>query len=160
MSDPFDPFAPASSESVWNDSKENAVSDKVVIGEGNFVATFKQSGGFEAPWIVIRGNTAAELTGRIGEAREVGLIPVVAGFAGDFAATKTGAPAPAPRQQSAAQYNRAPAQQYSAPAPPVGGEAPTCQHGTKSRIEGQYGPFWACPAPRNEPTKCKAVSIR
>jgi hypothetical protein len=32
-----------------------------------------------------------------------------------------------------------------------------CQHGQKRLINGQYGPFWGCPAQREDPTRCKPV---
>jgi hypothetical protein len=40
--------------------------------------------------------------------------------------------------------------------PPPGVMAPACPHGTKTLLNGRYGPFWACPAPQSDPGKCKA----
>lgn len=46
-----------------------------------------------------------------------------------------------------------------APTPP-GLVAPTCPHGQKNYVEGQYGPFWGCPARRDDPSKCRPEKIR
>jgi hypothetical protein len=41
--------------------------------------------------------------------------------------------------------------------PPPGVTPPNCQHGTKQYVEGKFGPFWGCPAPRDAADKCKPV---
>lgn len=46
-----------------------------------------------------------------------------------------------------------------APTPP-GLVAPNCPHGVKNYVEGQYGPFWGCPARRDDPSKCRPEKIR
>ena len=56
-------------------------------------------------------------------------------------------------------------QQQAAPprgpaATPPGLMAPTCPHGTKNYVEGPYGPFWGCPARRDDPSKCRPEKIR
>lgn len=45
------------------------------------------------------------------------------------------------------------------PTPP-GMVAPNCPHGTKTYVEGQYGPFWGCPGRQNDPSRCKPEKIR
>lgn len=70
-----------------------------------------------------------------------------------YAGTQASPPQQYQPQQGYQQSQQQPAQQL----PP--GFAPQCPHGTRTYIpNGKYGPFWACPADRNDPGKCKAVS--
>lgn len=67
-------------------------------------------------------------------------------------------------QQPAPQY--APQQQYAPQVPAAAGGAPGCQHGTKEFISGispkngKEWKAWACPARREDPTKCEKEWIR
>lgn len=63
------------------------------------------------------------------------------------------------QQQPPPQYAQPQQQQAQPPQQLPPGFAPTCPHGTRNYVaNGRYGPFWGCPAQRDDPSKCKAVS--
>lgn len=82
--------------------------------EAPFVVTLKGGTGFEKPWIVIRGNSAAEAVARLAEAKLEGLLEKTAEYAADFQAT-TGAAAPAGDHRSPSGGSSTQGQQAAAP---------------------------------------------
>lgn len=141
-----DPFVNEEFDAEAKNWKEN----KSVSSEGKIVLTFKQSGGYDAPWVVIHAADAADAKRQLKEVSGEGLFGEVSSAASVFAGTKAGPTAPpaAPqRSQNNGGFNQAEGDF---------GPVQSCQHGQKSVIEGRYGPFWACPAQRDDPSKCKA----
>lgn len=64
--------------------------------EAPFVATIKGSGNHDAPWIVVRGDTADELEARLREVYKVGsaVVATASAFRNEWAAEAGGTPAP------------------------------------------------------------------
>lgn len=142
---------------------------------GELVVTMKEHGGYDATWYVVHGQSVAEVADILKAVEATGLAAIVAGAKASIGAVNNLAevfPGIAPVQHPATteqqyyqggQQPQQPAyqpQQQARPAqqgPPPGVIAPRCMHGTKNFVaNGAYGPFWGCPAPRNEPSKCKA----
>lgn len=98
--------------------------------EAPFVVTLKGGTGFEKPWIVIRGNSAAEAVARLAEAKLEGLLEKTAEYAADFQA-KNGAASPAGDHRS-----------------PSGGSS------TQTRTTGAAGSSGAAPQTHPEGLKC------
>jgi hypothetical protein len=140
------------------DEKKETTAVTNISVEDPIIMTFKQSGGYEAPWVVLRATTVEEAKELALRASQEGLFDYVAKAAASFAATKGGAQAP--RQQAPAQtYQAAP--QQSAPQ----GDGRTCAHGPMLYKEGynqQKGKAWKgyfCPTPKGTPDQCRAVFV-
>lgn len=129
------------------------------------VVTLKGGAGYDAPWVVIHGETAGQVGSVIEELRDSGAFQVVQQAAAEFKAE-------APRSHAEAVANI----QTSMPGATVigsygsggqelpsqfqGGQQRNCVHGPMKLIQGQYGPFWACERPRGDPAKCKNITVR
>lgn len=131
-----------------------------------FVATLKYGSGYEAPWLVVRGSSAPELSARIKEAMSSGLMTTVGQAAAHvvtLAPRKPGADSTPKTFQGGQVVNAVTGQpvQQQAPAAPAGGGAPSCQHGPRTFREGvgKNGPWAAyfCPTPQGTPDQCKAL---
>jgi len=113
-----------------------------------FTATIKAGPGFEAPWIVVRGNTAEELKQRLHEAYS-GLVGPLLATAEVFASEYQGAVKPANTTQSnpgsqnfggsqgngGFNGNQQGSNQGGGGTP--GGNAPSCAHGPMQWKEGR-----------------------
>jgi hypothetical protein len=150
------------------------------------VVSFKPHTGYDAPLIAVKGRDAADVADKLGALEATGLFAIIAGADQAFRAAfnlgrelgatpvvhpqtaqqqyqqsggyqgqpqTAGYPQGYPRQQAYPQ--QPPPQRGPAPLPP-GLIAPNCPHGTKRYVEGQYGPFWGCPADRADPSHCAA----
>lgn len=139
-----DPWASTAVETT----KEN------VVSEGKVVITLKQSGGYDAPWIVIHADDLEDAKRQASELLNNGLPETVAEAAAKFAATKTGV---APARTQAAPQAAPPAQQST---PPVS-EGKTCNHGEMTYRSGDKNgkPWggWFCPTPKDTPDQCKPI---
>ncbi|MCG5459600.1 hypothetical protein PSH03_005382 [Micromonospora sp. PSH03] len=131
----------------------------------DIVVSFKPHTGYDAPLVAVKGKDAATVMDKLGEIEATGLFAKLANMdtafkaAFNIGATLGGTPTEHP-QTAQSNYRQQPQQQRRQPAtPPPGLTAPTCPHGTKNYVEGQYGPFWGCPADRNDPGKCRPEKI-
>jgi hypothetical protein len=145
-----------------------------VPSEDVYTLTFKQSGGYDAPWIVVRAGDAEEAKARVTAMIDTGLAGLVTSAANQFAGTKQSAPAaPKPSYQQPAQ--QAPAQQYQPQsAPPAQGDGRTCGHHDgqqfighgqmnyrefTSKKNGNFYKAYFCPLDKNDPNQCRAVYV-
>lgn len=147
----------------------------------SYKATLKAGGGYEEPWLTVEADSTAELADKLQAAETTGILALIGRVAGAFRAhslvgSQLGATPVAPPQAAPQYAGQAPAQQYpqqaptapqggyQAPAqgvpnpntaqPPPGVVAPACHHGPKRWVNGKYGPFWGCPAPKGAPDQC------
>lgn len=140
--------------------------------------TLKGGAGYDAPWIVIHGETASEAGAILEQLRELEAFEVVQQAAAEFAAERVKSNAEAvanvqaampgsqvigqqpnnwPQGSIGAQYGGQQLPQQFQP----GGNPPYCDHGQMTYVpNGKYGPFYACPLPQGTPGKCKARSAR
>lgn len=154
----------------------------------DLVLSFKPHPGYDAPLLVFKAGTVAELADKVAALEAVGMFALIANADTAFkaawnlgkqlgatpmehpstvAANQAQQPPWEANQPQQTQYAPPPAQyqptqptQPAAPptgrqATPPGMVAPTCPHGTKTYVIGQYGPFWGCPGQRNDPGRCK-----
>src|SRR5436305_1839451 len=94
MNDPFAPAAndaPADPWATTTDTPAPPTTQEAPVSvqpENEVSVTFKQHGGFDSPWIVVRGATPALVKEQLRELYGVELIEAVAQTAVKFAATK------------------------------------------------------------------------
>lgn len=116
------------------------------MSDGKIVFTLKGGAGYDAPWIVISGDTVQEATENLKAATlAFGEVTTAAAlFSGAQVAAPLTVPTPAPTSAPAA----------AAP------QGRACQHGPLTRRTGTSarGPWvgYFCPLPRNHPDQCKA----
>lgn len=135
----FDPFAentnsPWDAPSTATDTKE---SPNMAADNEAFTITLKFSGDYAAPWTVVRAPDAETAKQRIAEARESGLLDLVA-KAGSHVNSLF-----APISKAAA-----PARQASSPASSGGGDY-TCAHGNRNFKDGGSWAAYFCGAGRD-----------
>jgi len=131
-----------------------------------FTVTLKLGGGFDAPWIVVRGDDPQQLIQRLQGLHDYSVAAKVANVAREAQALYTGSSRfdvqPVDEPQHPASRYPAP-QQQTRPAQgswPPGIEPYRCKHGEMIYREGQKndGSVWRgafCPAPKNDPDQCK-----
>lgn len=130
------------------------------------VVTLKGDGA--APWIVAHGESVTEVATMLDDLAESSAYSVIQDAAKAFTGARNtdpmdaalgvvmqtfpGAQVVGPGPQYVGGGQQLP-QQFQ----PGGGQAPMCMHGPMQYVaNGKYGPFWACPLPRDTPGKCKA----
>jgi hypothetical protein len=162
-----DPWAESPTDTVEAEPEYNTnggtVSNVNVTSEDPITLTFKQSGGYDAPWTVLRAKSVDESLALVKEAVEKGLFKAVTWAAGEFAGkpTVTANVQQAPAQQSYQQ----PAQQAPQQQQGYQGDGRTCQHGVMTYKEGfnqAKGTNWKayfCPTPKNTPGQCKPTFV-
>lgn len=173
MSDPWqgDPWATSEpqepTDSPWDTSEGPIENNKECTVQENtnseIVVTFKQHGGYDAPWLVVHAADAEDAEKQLLEIRGGNLLKAVSVVAGEFAGTK-GAVQPA-RAQAAPQ--QAPQQQTPRQDAPSWSDGRSCSHGVMVAREGTNkngNPYkvYFCAAPQNTPDheKCKAVWVK
>lgn len=138
--------------------------------DAKLTATLKAGTTFDAPWIVVYGDTAGEINARLDELAQLGTATRVANAAKELQATYSAAALGSVQQVSSQQEApiqfpqntqvtgaayQPPQQEQQAPA---GGR--TCQHGARVRREGvsARGPWvgWFCSTPKGTPGQCPA----
>jgi hypothetical protein len=152
--------------------------------DGEVVITLKGDGG--APWIVVHGSDAGAAGDQIEYLRQTEAFAAVQQANAEFAAARQlpdmaqaianvqaampgsqvigteqngGAPW-APGSIGAMYGGNGGGQQLPQQFQP-GGQPQFCQHGAMTYVaNGKFGPFWACPLPRDTPGKCKARNAR
>lgn len=121
------------------------------MSDGKIVYTLKGGVGYDAPWIVISGDTVAEADANLAAVTELSLGNVQAA-----AALFQGAAAAAVLTTPQAPTTPAPSQ----PATTGGAEVKTCAHGPRKRATGTSarGPWvgWFCALPKGTQGACKA----
>lgn len=170
--DPSDSAEDTGAQYGTFDSEENDVapSNNVNIQtDGKITGTFKQHGGYDAAWLVVRGETATEYLNTLAEIEAQNVLGRTAELAGKFAATK---PAPqAPPQQYQQQAPQGSGYQQPQAAPQGGGgqlppgvQQKFCDHGAMvfrsgtNKWDKPYQAFF-CNTPKNTPGQCKAVFL-
>ena len=117
-----------------------------------------------------RADSAEELANHLRDFEQYNLPALIEGVRGTLSGAATvGASlpvapaAPQPVQAPAAPGWGVPAQ-AAAPAAPAANSDHTCQHGARQFKSGvsARGPWqaWFCPAPKGDPTQCKAVFVK
>lgn len=116
--------------------------------DANFTATLKGGAGYEAPWLVVRGDTADELVGHL-DALTEDLLQKVNDVASLFRGA--GAAAPVTSGQDATVTQSAPAGDS--------GNLRTCAHGVRVKRSGNgsKGPWtgYFCALPKGAPGACQ-----
>ena len=137
----------------------------------DIVISFKPHGGYDSPLVAIKGATPAEVADKVAALGAVGLWALIGNADNELKAQWALAkgldampvqhPTTAQQnyRQNAPQGGNGGGQRPQAATVPPGLTAPTCPHGTKTYVEGRYGPFWGCPAARDDQTKCKPEKI-
>jgi|SRR5690606_4834963 len=135
-----------------------------VAGPREISATLKAHSGHNAPWLVFKGATAAEVKEMVQDAVDSGLMETVAAGAKQFAVS-AGTPAPAPAARTADPAPQAAFSAPAAPAAPAGTPTTTqtCRHGVLQYNEwtGRNGNLmraFQCPvriANYRDPDACK-----
>lgn len=123
------------------------------MSEANFSLTIKVNGDL----FTIRGTTLDEFTMNLG-----GVLESATGLIGDIAVLQAAGHAAQLTQPQQPQYQR-PAQQPAAPQFPSNAQPAqpqqaghVCQCGFPMKLRnGQYGSFYSCSKPMNDPTRCK-----
>ena len=119
------------------------------MADGKIVATLKGGAGYDAPWIVVSGDTPVEVQEHLKNIAALGLYGDVVAAAqlftgGTLVPTAGGAPAP----------TTAPA-----PAAPQADNVRRCTHGPRTRRNGTSarGAWvgWFCPLAKGHPDQCK-----
>lgn len=116
------------------------------MSDGKIVFTLKGGAGYDAPWIVISGDTVDEAVDHLKAATlAFGEVTAAAAL---FSGAQVAAPLTVPSQQGT-----------TAPAAAVP-QGRSCKHGPRTRREGvsARGAWvgWMCPLPKNHPDQCKA----
>ncbi len=88
--------------------------------------TFKAHGGYEAPWIVVRGTDAADASAEVEALRVMGAFGAVKQIAAEFASTPVPEPGAAEAAVRAAFPNATEVQQQAASVPPAQ-SLPVCE---------------------------------
>lgn len=138
--------------------KERPVSNETT--QARLTATIKFGAGFDAPWLVVYGDTPQEVEQLLGDSK--GLMELIA-KAAKYAKTLDSGTAPAaPRGGgNGGGFNGG---QRHQPTTPPGLETKTCAHGemTYRTGNGAKGPWQAffCPLDRNDPNACKPIWVR
>ncbi|MEV6638058.1 hypothetical protein AB0M54_45780 [Actinoplanes sp. NPDC051470] len=148
------------------------MTDTIDSTRDDLVVSFKPHTGYDSPLIAVKAKDAATMADKLGEIEATGLAAIVANTdqavkaAFNLANGIPGGATPVSHPQTAQQNyrtNNSGGQQNRPQGPPDGFPpgltAPECPHGTKRPLVGQYGPFWGCPADRNDPSKCKAEKV-
>jgi hypothetical protein len=125
------------------------------MSDGKIVVTLKGGAGYDAPWIVLSGDSVPEVAEHLKNVSALGLygeaiaasqlftgaanVPVAGGATAPTTAAPTTAPAPAAPQASAGRF---------------------CPHGPRTRYQGSSarGAYvaWFCSLPKGHPDQCKA----
>lgn len=124
--------------------------------------TLKGGAGYEAPWIVIHAETVAEGGAILEELRRLEAFAAVRDAAREFHTPNMSQAAREIQNVFPGSQTHEPGQVWAGnrggqelPQQYQGGEV--CAHGPMKYIaQGKYGPFWACPADRDDPNRCKA----
>ena len=144
-----------------NDKKENTNVTVVNQTEGKLTITLKGGAGFDAPWIVIYADDAADGLAQMQDENLKKLMDIVKRAGQHFSGGSGNSGRPAQTQQSTpqAQNNSKPPQQ-SAP----NGETRQCAHGEmtfRSGVSQKTGKPWKaffCPAPKGQ--QCDAQWVK
>lgn len=135
-------------EETFDDDKKEK---RPVEANSKITATLKGGAGFEAPWIVVHGETVNEVSDVLQAIMSANLLSEVADAAKAFRAA-SGQPAAAPAQRRPAAQNAAPT-----------GGGKQCAHGEMVFRTGQgaKGPWSGhfCPTPKGTPDQCKPIFV-
>jgi hypothetical protein len=116
------------------------------MSDGKIVFTLKGGAGYDAPWIVISGDTVDEAVDHLKAATLA--FGEVTSAAALFSGAQVAAPLTVPTPTTAP----------AAAVPQASG--PVCSHGPRTRRSGTSarGAWvgWFCPLPKNHPDQCKA----
>lgn len=137
------------------------------MSDGKIVYTIKQGTGYDAPWIVVSGDTVEEANALLVSLSTTNAYHEVSQAAALFQGSGTAAvltvPQPVPTAPAPVYPTAAPA----VPAPPVPQASANpqqfCPHGQRTRKTGtsSRGPWTAffCPLPKGHPDQCDAVFV-
>jgi hypothetical protein len=157
-------YEPVSSEPSYNGSPvpasgQVAAPQQVQHSTDGVSATFKFDGAYGAPWVVVKGATAAEVNAKLHDKEFKELMDYVQRVASVYGAPAAPAAPQGGGQAAPAQQSRAPQGATQAP----NGETRTCAHGPmvfKSGVSkaGNAYKLFSCTAPRDQ--QCKAEYLR
>ncbi|QFG25470.1 hypothetical protein [Actinomadura sp. WMMB 499] len=158
---PADPWASTSTDTIPRPQEAPPVAVK---SDNEISVTLKQHGGFDSPWIVVRGPSAAQVKELLRDLYAEDLVDAVAQTAVKFADSKpAGASVPAPRQGGGG-YQRTGGGGQQASTPPPGASQPSCDHGpmefkTGVSKKGNSYKVWSCTSPDRD-NQCKGIFVK
>ena len=137
------------------------------------VVTIKAGPGYEAPWVVVRGDNPDQVNGRLlalGQQNADGystldlVTQVSNGLLKQYQAERTGATGAVQRVEQAVQADPAQTNVVQGDfgrAPQAEAPGPQCQHGERVHRTGNgaKGPWgaWFCPTPKGTPDQCAPI---
>lgn len=129
--------------------------------DGSVTVTLKGASGYEAPWLVVKGRTAADVLKQFEGDTVAKLMKEVsqanASFGRVWLAARN-APVPQPGQYGKPAEASTPSNSEELPfanSSPEKGRV--CTHGPRSRVEAAGKVGWICSVPKGEPGRCETI---